>query len=56
MWDWILWLGWYGVLGGLWLAWWRAHSKAARLERELTVMASSLRYAANQRPKERRHG
>lgn len=33
-WDWLLWLGWYAVVGGGWLAWWKAHCRAARLERE----------------------
>jgi hypothetical protein len=44
-WDWLLWLAWYGLLVGGWLAWWRAHRKAAQLDHELTVMASSWRYA-----------
>lgn len=56
MWDWILWLGWYGGLVGGWLCWWTAHRRAERLDHELTVLASSLRYAANQRPREPMHG
>lgn len=33
-WDWLLWLAWYAVVLGGWGAWFRAHQRAARLERE----------------------
>jgi hypothetical protein len=43
-WDWLWWLAWYAVVAGGWLAWFRAHQRAERLDRELTVMANALRY------------
>jgi hypothetical protein len=54
--DWGWWLGWYAVVAGGWLAWWRAHQRANRLDRELTVMAQSLRYTANYRREQTPHG
>lgn len=34
LWDWLMWLAWYAVFLGGWFAWWRAHCRAQRLERE----------------------
>jgi hypothetical protein len=44
IWDWLLWLGWYALVLGGWLAWFRAHARAERLDRELTRLAHSLHY------------
>lgn len=41
---WLLTVGWYALLAGGWVCWFKAHQRAERLDRELTVMASSLRY------------
>ena len=49
MWDWLVWLVWYGLMASGWLCWWRAHQTARRLDHELTVMAHSWRYAANKK-------
>jgi hypothetical protein len=49
LWDWLWWLAWYALVAGGWLAWWRAHARARRLQDELTLMAHSWRYAANKR-------
>lgn len=37
-------VGWYALVVGGWLCWFRAHQRAAQLDRQLTVMAASLRY------------
>jgi hypothetical protein len=49
LWDGLLWLAWYGVVVGGWLAWFRAHQRAERLDRELTAMAHALRYRERSR-------
>ena len=54
--DWLWWLAWYGVVAGGWWCWWRAHVRAERLDRELTVMASSLRYRADTHREKASHG
>jgi hypothetical protein len=49
VWDWLWWLAWYALVAGGWLAWFRAHQRAERLDRELTVMANALRYRERSR-------
>lgn len=48
MWRWLgttlLTVGWYALVAGGWLCWWKAHQTAQRLDRELTLMAKALRY------------
>ena len=46
LWDWALWLMWYGLLGGGWWGWWRAHRRASDLDRQLTRLAHAWRYAS----------
>lgn len=38
-------VGWYALVCGGWVCWWRARSRAQELDRQLTVMAHSWRYA-----------
>lgn len=46
LWSWLLSVGWYVVLASGWWCWWKAHGRAQDLDRQLTVMAHSWRYAA----------
>lgn len=50
-WDVLWWLAWYALACGGWIAGGFAQHRANRLDRELTFLASRLRYPAWQREK-----
>lgn len=49
LWNGLLTVGWYALIAGGWLCWFKAHARAERLDRQLTAMAHSWRYAARQK-------
>ena len=54
LWSWVGELGWYALIAGGWVCWFKAQARAKDLDRQLTAMAHSWRYTARQ--KDRTHG